>query len=612
MGENIFESEAVFFGKYLNCLRNKANISAEEIGRGICSGGEISLLENGKRSGSKLMRDMLLERTGMVHEEHETFLNPDEYKLWAERQKIVRSIILGKNEEATELLDKYERNSDETDVVEKQFICVMRILIKASDRNAHELNDELMRKIGQALSLTYTEYAQCRLEGWSLSIKEICLLIEYFSCETGSAALEKYETIYAYISHREYLGNRARTFIMATLAYKYMDKLIGAGITHLQTLRKAFAMGKEAIQLLTATGRLYYFKEINLNLRTIVERLRKDEAGEAFLQKDARFTDEIDSNILIIDKLEEVSGSSLNKYVWPYAYLEEGCYCIGEVIKQRRKMLGLTRKELAEDICTEKTIVRTEKGQTGLHYPIMRELLERLGMSGEYEGGYLILTNPAAKEIEERVDTYANRLRFREALEENEKLKSVVAQTAQNMQFIMGNEAILLYRMEQISQKEFLERQAEALKYTVDFDSLKSERGLFLTRNELSCIYRMVLYQINQDALINDIFDRIVRKEQKKQELFSLDSDIRVFELLACAKAKKDRIEKGFEEGLKTCDVLIKSDMMQLRMGFLPAITHKIRILRAMREGQGASEEELKLYELYELLKSFYGRELRV
>ena len=66
-----------------------------------------------------------------------------------------------------------------------------------------------------------------------------------------------------------------------------------------------------------------------------------------------------------------------------YLYLQKDVFCLNEMIYKRRSMLGLTRKELCEGICSEKTIIRVETTTGKMQMPIGRQVLRRLGLSAE-------------------------------------------------------------------------------------------------------------------------------------------------------------------------------------------------------------------------------------
>lgn len=57
-------------------------------------------------------------------------------------------------------------------------------------------------------------------------------------------------------------------------------------------------------------------------------------------------------------------------------------YNIGEYIKNRRKVLGITQDELADGICSVMTLSRIERGDQFPHDYTLIQILQRLGLSG--------------------------------------------------------------------------------------------------------------------------------------------------------------------------------------------------------------------------------------
>lgn len=57
-------------------------------------------------------------------------------------------------------------------------------------------------------------------------------------------------------------------------------------------------------------------------------------------------------------------------------------YNIGEYIKERRRTLGLSQKELSDGVCTTSTLSRIEQNKENPQDYILKSLLQRLGLSG--------------------------------------------------------------------------------------------------------------------------------------------------------------------------------------------------------------------------------------
>ena len=109
-----------------------------------------------------------------------------------------------------------------------------------------------------------------------------------------------------------------------------------------------------------------------------------------------------------------------------YLYLEKNTSCINDVVRKRRIMLGMTKKQLCEGICSEKTIGRLENTGGKTQLLIVKELFERLKMSGEYQRQDIVTGNPETYQILEKIVKYGNDRDYGATLIELEKLEKVI------------------------------------------------------------------------------------------------------------------------------------------------------------------------------------------
>ena len=83
-----------------------------------------------------------------------------------------------------------------------------------------------------------------------------------------------------------------------------------------------------------------------------------------------------------------------------WLYVEKEVYCINEVIRIRREMLGITRKQLCGRIvCSEKTLGCLESRGKKIQKEIVRDLMKQLNLSAEYCRAELITDDPEAVKI---------------------------------------------------------------------------------------------------------------------------------------------------------------------------------------------------------------------
>lgn len=86
-----------------------------------------------------------------------------------------------------------------------------------------------------------------------------------------------------------------------------------------------------------------------------------------------------------------------------YLYVVHGVFCINDVIRIRRQMLGITPSKLCDGICSVKTLRRLERRETTPQHAIVEPLFARLGLSGELTRTELVTDDPEAKRLMEKM-----------------------------------------------------------------------------------------------------------------------------------------------------------------------------------------------------------------
>ena len=90
------------------------------------------------------------------------------------------------------------------------------------------------------------------------------------------------------------------------------------------------------------------------------------------------------SQMVHINRIEQLFGVVIIAYTWAWYY--------GEVLRDRRKELGLTQKELAEKIGRERTYInRIEKGETDLQLSSFLRIADALGITLKLEMSHPVL-----------------------------------------------------------------------------------------------------------------------------------------------------------------------------------------------------------------------------
>ena len=104
--------------------------------------------------------------------------------------------------------------------------------------------------------------------------------------------------------------------------------------------------------------------------------------------------------LLYIEKLTGISRYTKNGM---YMYFEPNVYRMEKVVADRRRLLGITQNQLAEGICTAKTIRRLEQGHCRPHGYNLYEILNRLELYSDFVMDEIVSYNAGDMELLEKV-----------------------------------------------------------------------------------------------------------------------------------------------------------------------------------------------------------------
>ncbi|MBQ8822309.1 MAG: helix-turn-helix transcriptional regulator [Lachnospiraceae bacterium] len=479
-----------------------------------------------------MLRDCLMQRLGLAEERNENFLFQEEYDSWRMRQRIMVCI----NEEdiaaAEKLLDAYEKNISSH--VEQQFCQVMRIqIMRTKVPDCVEVGD-LYEK---ALKLTVPAIDEKNVNELQLSVKELDLVLEYvYHCHRENVA-ERCEELLEYIDTCV-MDEQSRAKILPKVIY-YQCRILAdkEQADYSALLRRC----NQAIECLRDARRLYFFWEL-LQERSrlydkLEESLREKNEPEMVgiirgLQEENAKWSEIIEEVYLAAGMEPVMKNCC------YLYLERDTHCINEVIKKRREMLGLTKKQLAEGICSEKTIGRLENTKGKAQLQIVKELFERLGMPGEYQRKEIIAGSAETYEVLEKIVKYGNDRSYDDALAELERLETMLPmEKPLNQQYMKRQRAICLFSKGDITKEEALEEIRGAMNITTSYEMVMRKRVLFLTHSEMTCIQNMALIQGRDVLNMHDEVLVEICKEYERENMIAQNISMYEFVMSAYASA---------------------------------------------------------------------------
>lgn len=173
-----------------------------------------------------------------------------------------------------------------------------------------------------------------------------------------------------------------------------------------------------------------------------------------------------------------------------WLYVEKEVYCINEVVRIRRKMLGISRKELCGDgvLCSEKTLRRLEDDGRKVQNAILKELMNRLNLSAEYCQTELITSDPEALKM---MSNLRNCIREQDTGQAERLLwqlrECISLDIPSNRQEWMNCHALIEAYKGTITEEQCLEQLREALACTLPYEIAikpgeKSKTGMTLFR----------------------------------------------------------------------------------------------------------------------------------
>jgi len=541
------------FGVFLQKHRTMCEVTYEQLSEGLCSASELKRIEKGERPAGKALRDRLLYRLGIGPDVYENFLFEEDYVQWKRRQQLLYEISRGEEETALRLLEEYRAkyaSGEQTDVnsrLERQFCLCMEAQIlrsreakesrnprglepgsrKTRDQESqrtgtreHEgreretqgqetqgqetLEKQLCTLFRKALELTAKPAISESIKGKFYSIQELDLLLEWIHYERPSTWEQRYQEILSAVEEAGLDRVNCAKIYPKTVYYLCRDGL-ASGTLGLEEQAEAMTLCGKAVERLREAGRLYYMWELLTLMNGFAEAIAAGQRAVGALHKAEELEEQMWKRQERIDALEAVYsefGVSRETKDSCWLYVENEVYCINEIIRKRRKMLGITRKQICEEemICSEKTLVRLETNGKRVQREVVKNLMKRLNLPVEYCRTELDTGDPVAVEL---MDQLRNRIRERETAEADQVLaqlkKRISLDIPSNRQEWLNCRALNELYKGAITKEQCVEQLREALNCTIPYEIAMKQGERYLTNQEINCIHNMVSYHEEMD-----------------------------------------------------------------------------------------------------------------
>ena len=473
------------FATLLKNIRTEEEVSLDQLAYGIMSTSQLARIEKGERSVAKVVRDRLLERLGVARDLYENLLDLEDYREWERQKDILHAVREKQTAQAEQLLSEYEESLEDDENIRRQFYLVML----ADIRKKEEGQELFVRKCyREALALTVPEADTVWAKQRPLSILEINLLLENLAYENGMDSFLKYKVLLRYVEDGCY-DEISKAKIYPKIAFYSLKKRMQYR-EHLDAGERMECLeicGK-AVERLRDAGRTYYLVELLEIRRQLLEDQLGELTGEE--QKENLAVQREDEELLkVIRDLYRQYDVTDYMEDCTYLYQQKWVFPIGEVLKIRRMMFGMTQEQLCDGICSVKSLRRVEQGKTDIQREVREKLLNRLGLSGQLQWTRLITSDRAVVKQAEQLAKYQNGQNYVETRKLLEKLKAkVTMEIPQNKQFIIETEALLDYYEKKISMRKFVDCETEILKQTLKENDFRKMGKIYLTEMEITCI----------------------------------------------------------------------------------------------------------------------------
>lgn len=248
-----------------------------------------------------------------------------------------------------------------------------------------------------------------------------------------------------------------------------------------------------------------------------------------------------------------------------YLYWQFQNYCVGDVVRRRRKMLGLSVKELCEGICSEKTLRRLENNKTKTQMPIVMELFERMGLPTEYQRKEIVMERYEDNMAYDKLAKALNNNNTQEVDEMLEKLKlSLNMNLLINRQEMQHIEIMNDFLKKNITSEVVVSGMKKTLEFTLPCQVLQNAAEGYMTCGELGCLYNIAMNTREEEkmeyiSLLKKICEQYIFKNDIKNH-------IGIYELIMYSIASHLGDIGQYEESSKISDSIIEECLVLGRM----------------------------------------------
>ncbi len=457
------------FAIFLKRVRQESGVSSEELAEGLMDISQLSRIESEIRPVPKTMRDRLLERLGVAPDMYENLLNNEDYAEWKWQHKILMAIECKEFQKAECLIREYEMQKP-ADRIRHQFCIVMQAeLLKLQGA----VQMKLASLYEEAVRLTVTKEKQLYVQPKLLSVLEVNMVLEY-ECHRGigSDFADKCRFWVEYVKDSLY-DEQSMAKIFPKIVYYYLREILTDDYVITRSeLQRALQLCDDAIELLRDTGRAFYLVELLEYKREILTDIIRQITESGKQQEAMSYQTALKESAELERLLKELYveyGVPIYMQDCTYLYQQRSVYAVGDVLRIRRNMFGMTQEEVCDGICSVKSLRRAENKKANMQSEPLGKIMRRLGLSKEIQKANIVTNDRKVLKLMTKLAYCRNNRETAKARMLLEQLKTKIClEIPENKQYVMETEASLDLMEGKITKEEFVLREERALQCTLD------------------------------------------------------------------------------------------------------------------------------------------------
>lgn len=487
--------ERMDVGEQILELREKTNMSLEELALGVCTPESLRNIELGKETVSKLFMEIMYQRLGKSTDKLELIVSEEVYDEEEQWDYFEECLERGDREEAEKVLERFLTTMPKDSNVHNMFYCRNKAYEELRVGNNPKQAKKWMQK---ALDITMPGWQKRTIKEYRISTLEMENLLAYAKTQLAIGTEQEF-------AEAESLLTDCKQFIDERISDEEEHAKIFAKCAHLLAglyikqgnLIQAKQLVKQAFEELQAYGISYFMEPVLELLVQCPEEENEPPYGKyltalqhvkQYVGEDWRFTDSVFKNC------------SQQTYYIDY-----------ELFRGERIAQGYSQEQMIEGIYKNpESLSRAEKGKVTMRDSRLIRLFKKLGIEKSRYNGFVVTDKYEDLELKQQIDILISRNCDVEAEEKLEELKGRLdLNVAENRRTIQGYEIAIGIEKEERSKEDLLKQAENLLEETYRLKSHGAYRSPMDREATLINLIGILLWELG-------------RKEEAKQLLSSI------------------------------------------------------------------------------------------